>query len=266
MKPNVGGAWLTDELFVKFSGDMKYMYAFMDDKTRFWIAQQVAGTKYTADIRPLFRKVNEITGIRPTVLISDGAPNYNQVFIDLYQYTLSNQIKRASKIEHVIKRIKGVIDDLCELGLIKREIVGKRSGTTDIITIYRYTFVGYVIALLVETMESGKQSAISTELHNMFDSYFKDHFSSYNVLYAALFKKYIDRGLFNEFGIDILISRLNSDTEIKTIDHLIERLDLVHFDDTKKAKLYVELLLKVLNELDPNIRQLLFHDIKLQYQ
>ena len=29
---------------------MKYLYALMDDETRFWIAQQVADTKYTANM------------------------------------------------------------------------------------------------------------------------------------------------------------------------------------------------------------------------
>ena len=78
--PSLGNAWRTDELYVKIKGDMKYMYALMDDDTRFWIAQQVSGTKYTADIRPLFRKAKEVTGKRPNVLISDGAPNYIQAF------------------------------------------------------------------------------------------------------------------------------------------------------------------------------------------
>ena len=48
IKPNVGEAWRTDELFLKVRGSMKYLYALMDDETRFWIAQQVADTKYTA--------------------------------------------------------------------------------------------------------------------------------------------------------------------------------------------------------------------------
>ena len=50
---------------------MKYMYAIMDDETRFWIAQQVSGSKYVADVRPLFKKAKEIAGKRPNVLISD---------------------------------------------------------------------------------------------------------------------------------------------------------------------------------------------------
>ena len=41
--PSLGDAWRTDELYVKVKGDMKYMYALMDDDRRFWIAQQVSG-------------------------------------------------------------------------------------------------------------------------------------------------------------------------------------------------------------------------------
>ena len=57
----------------------------MDDKTRFWIAQQVADTMNTADITPLFSKGKEVAGTRPNTLISDGAPNFHTAFnIELY--------------------------------------------------------------------------------------------------------------------------------------------------------------------------------------
>jgi transposase-like protein len=100
--PNVGDAWRTDELYVKIRGDMKYMYALMDDETRFWIAQQVADTKFTADVKPLFRKAKEIAGKNPTVLISDGAPNYSQAFKDEFS-TLRNP--RSRHIRHI--RLQG---------------------------------------------------------------------------------------------------------------------------------------------------------------
>ncbi|MGC2428650.1 MAG: hypothetical protein WA421_16575 [Nitrososphaeraceae archaeon] len=54
--PVGGDEWRTEELFVKIKGDMKYLYALMDDETRFWIAQQVADTKFTANINPLFKQ------------------------------------------------------------------------------------------------------------------------------------------------------------------------------------------------------------------
>jgi transposase-like protein len=42
--PQVSGTWKADEPFPKVRGDMKYLYAMMDNDTRFWIAQQVADT------------------------------------------------------------------------------------------------------------------------------------------------------------------------------------------------------------------------------
>jgi putative transposase len=55
IEPQVSDAWRTDELYLKIKGDTKYLYALMDDQTRFLIAQQVSDSKYTQDVRPLFR-------------------------------------------------------------------------------------------------------------------------------------------------------------------------------------------------------------------
>ncbi len=76
----VSTAWRTDELYLKVKGNKKYLYALMDDETRFWIAQQVADTKYTADVAPLFKKGKEVAEKRPNTLISDGAPNFHQAY------------------------------------------------------------------------------------------------------------------------------------------------------------------------------------------
>jgi hypothetical protein len=51
---------------------MKYLYALMDDQTRFWIAQEVADTKNTADVRPLFQLGQQIAEKLPKTLITDG--------------------------------------------------------------------------------------------------------------------------------------------------------------------------------------------------
>ena len=75
--PQVSDTWRADELFLKVKGNTKYLYALMDDETRFWIAQQVADTKYTADITPLFREGRETTGKVPIAVITDGAFNFN---------------------------------------------------------------------------------------------------------------------------------------------------------------------------------------------
>ncbi len=41
---------------------MKYLFALMDDETRFWIAQEVADTKYKHDAQSLFHEGKELMG------------------------------------------------------------------------------------------------------------------------------------------------------------------------------------------------------------
>ncbi len=79
-KPNVSDTWRTDELWVKIKGDMKYLFALMDDETRFWIAQEVADTKYKHDAGKLFQKGKEIAGEKPLTLITDGLNSYHQAY------------------------------------------------------------------------------------------------------------------------------------------------------------------------------------------
>jgi transposase-like protein len=59
IKPQVSETWRADELYLKVKGDMKYLFAMMDDETRYWIAQEVADSKHNYDARRLFRKAND---------------------------------------------------------------------------------------------------------------------------------------------------------------------------------------------------------------
>ncbi len=78
--PQVSDTWRADELFLKVKGNTKYLYALMDDETRFWIAKEVADTKYTADVTPLFRQGKKSAGKAPSTLITDGAFNFDSAF------------------------------------------------------------------------------------------------------------------------------------------------------------------------------------------
>jgi transposase-like protein len=57
----------------------------MDDDTRFWIAQQVSDTKYTADVRPLFADAKEKTGKVPLTLTTDGGKHFMPAFRKEFQ-------------------------------------------------------------------------------------------------------------------------------------------------------------------------------------
>jgi transposase-like protein len=74
--PNVGDAWRADEIYIKVKGDMKYLFAMMDDETRFWIAQEVAQTKDKHDARKLFIQARRLMGKQPKNLTTDGLRTY----------------------------------------------------------------------------------------------------------------------------------------------------------------------------------------------
>ncbi len=83
--PQVGDTWRTDELYLKVKGNQKYLFAMMDDETRFRISQMVAEHKGTSDVRPMFHNAQEVAGKKPKELISDGAHNFHEAFKKEYR-------------------------------------------------------------------------------------------------------------------------------------------------------------------------------------
>ncbi len=98
LKPNVGNTWRADEVWIKVKGDMKYLFALMDDETRYWIAQEVADTKFTHDARNLFAMGKEIACKKPEILITDGLPSYREAF--------NKELKTHKTESHHINAIK----------------------------------------------------------------------------------------------------------------------------------------------------------------
>jgi len=68
----------------------------MDGQTRFWIAQEVADTKYTADVRPLFQLAKQVAGKIPKTLVSDGAANFHEAYNKEFR-----TMKLETRTEHI---------------------------------------------------------------------------------------------------------------------------------------------------------------------
>jgi transposase-like protein len=100
--PNVSDTWRADELYIKVKGDMKYVFALLDDETRFWIAQEVAESKYKHDARALFKLGKKLTGKKPMTLITDGLQSYRDAYMKEF-WTLKGP--RTEHIKHI--KIKG---------------------------------------------------------------------------------------------------------------------------------------------------------------
>ncbi len=80
LNPQVGNVWRADEVWIKVKGNLKYLFALMDDETRYWIAQEVADTKQKHDAAGLFHEGKQLMDKVPAVLITDGLPSYHDAF------------------------------------------------------------------------------------------------------------------------------------------------------------------------------------------
>lgn len=97
---------------------MKYMFALMDDDTRYLIAQEVADSKYKHDAHALFRRGKEAVGKKPALLITDGLPAYHDALNkEFYTNKLprsehANAIKLAGDMNNnKMERFNGEVRD-----------------------------------------------------------------------------------------------------------------------------------------------------------
>ena len=138
LQPNVGNTWRADEMYVKIKGDMKYVFALMDDETRYWIAQEVADTKEGHNARNLFRNAKELMGKTPKVMITDGLTVYERAFMKEYW---TQKKPRPIHIRHIsisgdkhnnkMERLNGEVRDR------KKVVRGLKKNDTPILTGYQ---------------------------------------------------------------------------------------------------------------------------------
>lgn len=99
LAPNVDDVWRADEVFVKIRGDIKYLFALMDSETRFWIAQEVADSKFKHDARNLFRMGKENVKHHPKVIITDGLYAYNDAYKK--EFMMKDRKKYTTHFRHI---------------------------------------------------------------------------------------------------------------------------------------------------------------------
>jgi transposase-like protein len=131
--PNVSDTWRADELYVKIKGDMKYLFALMDDETRFWIAQEVADTKDRHDARMLFSRAKYLMGKQPKTLVTDGLMTYSASSMAVFpqaQHTRHIRLQ-GDMNNNKMERLNGEIRDR------EKTMRGLKTKDTSILTGYQ---------------------------------------------------------------------------------------------------------------------------------
>ena len=65
-----------DEVWVKVNGEQKYLFASMDDDARYWLASDMAHTKFQHNADTLLEKTKFKIGKSPAHFVTDGLPAY----------------------------------------------------------------------------------------------------------------------------------------------------------------------------------------------
>ena len=74
--PRVGDWFRADEIWVKIAGKQNYLFASMDDDTRYWLASDIAETKFQHNADNLLEMTRRQAGKNPRNFITDGLPAY----------------------------------------------------------------------------------------------------------------------------------------------------------------------------------------------
>jgi transposase-like protein len=76
--PRVGNWVRADEVWIKVAGEQKYLFASMDDDTRYWLASDMADTKFQHNADKLLDLTKKAIGKNPRRFITDGLPAYKK--------------------------------------------------------------------------------------------------------------------------------------------------------------------------------------------
>ena len=98
--PQVGEKWRTDEIYLRIRGNPRYLFAMLDNDTRYWLAKMVAEHKGNDDVAPMFEKAKKLAGKVPETLVSDGAANFGHAHKK--QYAAKNLLHKESTHERHI--------------------------------------------------------------------------------------------------------------------------------------------------------------------
>ena len=74
--PRVGNWFRADEVWIKINGKQNYLFASMDDDTRYWLASDVADNKFQHNADNLLQLTKLQAGKSPRNFITDGLPAY----------------------------------------------------------------------------------------------------------------------------------------------------------------------------------------------
>ena len=117
--PRTGGRTMVraDEIWIKVKGKQKYLFASMEDDTRYWLASDMAHTKFQHNADKLLELTKSKIGKTPAHFVTDGLPAYMKSSKKVFGKKINHirHIHIAEKRDHdnnnKMERLNGEIRD-----------------------------------------------------------------------------------------------------------------------------------------------------------
>jgi hypothetical protein len=186
----------------------------------------------------------------------------NSEFKNYFKDLSTRNITKRNRVENRLPRIKLIVKELANLGIIVQAGTAKETKGTGLVPIFRFTEVGNMMAWVVESMNADKRTRAENQLYELFQNHYKkEPSSSIDIFCSIYYRKCRERGLFEDLieyyrkvgGIPVLLLGRPEFTR---------NLTLVPPDNTEFWKLWNDAVM----ELDSDIKTHLFHHIKLEIE
>ena len=190
----------------------------------------------------------------------------NQELIDYYEGPPNNHVPKNTRVEYRTERVKGCVQDLIHLGLMQETgSTPAEKGGTRPVALYGYAANGRLLGCLVESFEPKHREKACNDAFNILQSALTTELSkhkppSHEKFLLTLYKKYKDRGVFEEFFMDRLKDTLEPHYEIKNKRGMWEMGHhnfLITIGDPNKLNLLGNLWEETFDEMTPDVRKLL---------
>ncbi len=191
--------------------------------------------------------------------------NYPE-FKERYKDFSTRNTTISKRIEYTQESTKNSLHDLITLNLIGTIGERKIAKGTGYTPLYAFTWYGKLHAWIIESFDLAKQEKAGKEIYNLFAHHATHFHTSQYALGSALYKKFIDRGVFDDFVVDVLRRRINSDNPILDIYELLGCLAIPVITNREKARYFTQLWQETFNEMDPETQQFLLHSLKLRIE
>jgi hypothetical protein len=170
-------------------------------------------------------------------------------------------MSRYNRIQAKLDGVESKVNSLKGLDLIEEKGMRKASRGEKQTMSLSFTHSGYLLAWIIHSFEEKTRPSSDIQIYKMLEYNYKHSSSSFDLFALALIEKYRSQGLFEELVVNTLRDRVNEPRW--HIDSMLELIDSLSVPNLRNAKLFYDIWLETLNDLEKDQRNVVMQYVKL---